>query len=484
MRTPAATHHQTPTNKEIPMTSKPGLLARLFGRSKRPVVASLATAALNQPLLVHAAMGEALIGAYLEGAVTSDDTVLTCDRMVIGAASTVTLLPPDEDPPAERAGTTIAVINVTGGLVNRPMPGPSGGGPVSYAALRDVFDEVISDDGIDAVVLRLDSPGGMAAGCFDLVDRVFAARGTKPIHAMVDDCAYSAAYALASACDDIWVSRTGGVGSIGVVGFHHDWSGNNAQVGLKVTPIYGGERKIDLNQNFPISEEARAAAQAEIDMLYGMFVETVARNRGMDEAAVRATEAATFRGAGAVSAGFATKLGTWDDLVAHLGLAAAAPPEQPVDSDSDEEGSSAAAPDAAAVEAANVAAGVAAMAPLLAVAALSEAVAGSELPAELKVALILRGPRADEDPAAALAYAVAVRDACAAATRGGESLAADYIASDTDLTAVRRQLLALKAEEGRAAQIVTTLPATDAAKREAEVKASLNPTTIYQKRGN
>ncbi|WP_170069173.1 S49 family peptidase [Xanthomonas theicola] len=475
------------------MTSKPGLLARLFGRSKRPVVASLATAALNQPLLVHAAMGEALIGAYLEGAVTSDDTVLTCDRMVIDAASTVTLLPPEEAPPAERAGTTIAVINVTGGLVNRPMPGPSGGGPVSYAALRDVFDEVISDDGIDAVVLRLDSPGGMAAGCFDLVDRIHAARGSKPIHALVDDCAYSAAYALASACHEIWVSRTGGVGSIGVVGFHYDWSGNNAQVGLKVTPIYGGERKIDLNQNFPISEEARAAAQAEIDMLYGLFVETVARNRGMDEAAVRATEAATFRGAGAVSAGFATRLGTWDDLVAQLGLASAAPPEQPGDPDAGEESSAAAAPgaaadavvtEAAAVDRANLGADVAAVAPRLAVAALSEAVAGSELPAELKVALIRRGPRADEDPAAAMAYAVAVRDACAAATRGGESLAADYITSNTDLAAVRSQLLALKAEEGRAAQIVTTLPASDAAKREADVKASLNPATIYQKRGN
>lgn len=471
------------------MTSKPGLLARLFGRSKRPVVASLATAALNQPLLVHAAMGEALIGAYLEGAVTSEDTVLSCDRMVIGAASTVTLLAAGEEPPAELAGKTIAVINVTGGLVNRPMPGPSGGGPVSYAALRDVLDEVISDDSIDAVVLRLDSPGGMAAGCFDLVDRVFAARGTKPIHALVDDCAYSAAYALASACDDIWVSRTGGVGSIGVVGFHYDWSGNNTQMGLKVTPIYGGERKIDLNPNFPMSEEARAAAQAEIDMLYGLFVTTVARNRGMDEAAVRATEAGTFRGAGAVSAGFATKLGTWDDLVAHLGSADVPAPDQAGDPDADEEASataSAAAADTAATAAdqASAADAAAAMAARLAVATLSEAVAGSELPADLKVALIRRGPRVGEDPAAAMAYAVSMRDACAAAMRGGESLAADYIAKNTDLAAARSQLLALKAEEGRAAQIVTTLPASDAAKRETAIKASLNPTAIYHKRGN
>lgn len=462
--------------------NKPGLLARLFGRSRHPVVASLATSVLNQPLLVHPTLGEALVGAYLEGAVTSADTLLTVTHLQVDAAGAVTVQAEPDEPPAEKVGRTIAVVNISGGLVSRPTPGASGPGPVSYAALRDTFDELVADDAVDAIVLRIDSPGGMASGLFDLVDRIYEARGTKPVHALVDDYAYSAAYALASACDEIWVSRTGGVGSVGVVAFHYDWSGNNEQVGVKVTPIYAGARKVDLNPNFPLSEAALAEAQREIDMLYGLFVSTVARNRGLSEDAVRATEAGTFRAQAAIDAGLATQLGTWDNLIAALGAPPVPPPQQTGDEDEGDADEAAvpAVPPAMSISMEISPESVA----LLKKAALSAEVAASTLPADLAMAVIKRGPMEGETPTQAVAYAASVRDACAAAVRGGESLAADYVLKNTDLTAVRAQLLALKAEEGRAAQLVTTLPASDAEKRAAANKAALNPATIYQKRGN
>jgi signal peptide peptidase SppA len=470
--------------KEMMMTNKPGLLSRLFGRSKHPVVASLATAALNQPLLVHPAMGEALIGAYLEGAVTSADTELRTDVI---------------------AAENIAVLNITGGLVNRPMPGPSGGGPVSYAAVREKLDELLEDDSVGAIVLRIESPGGMASGCFDLVDRIYQARGRKPLHALIDDYAYSAAYAIASACDVIWVSRTGGAGSVGVVAYHHDWSKGNEQIGVKVTPIYAGARKVDFNPNFALTDEAKAEAQADVELLHDLFVKTVARNLGLGEEAVRATEAATYRGQLAVDAGFASRLGTWDELVAELGHRDVPAPVEHATAADD----AAAEPEATAqvmvtADGFKVVAGNGqtlleqlahepsptpdashADAPPAATAeTLATAVAASALPAGIGLALIQRGPQQGEDVAAALEYATAVRDACAAAMTGGESLAGNYIKSNTDLAAVRAQLIALKAEEGRTTQIVTTLPAPDAEKRAAAVKASLNPTTIYKMRGN
>lgn len=466
------------------MSNKPSLLARIFGRSKHPVVASVATAALNQPLLVHPTMGEALIGAYLEGAVTSADTELQ-----------TTVLPAEK----------VAVINVSGGLVNRPMPGPSGGGPVSYAALRDAFDAAIEAPDVAAVVLRIDSPGGMAAGCFDLVDRVYAARSAKPIHALVDDMAYSAAFALASACDEVWVSRTGGVGSIGVVAYHYDWSAYDAKLGLKVVPIYAGEGKIDFSPHFPLDEKARERAQADIEMLYDMFVATVARNMGLSEESVRSLGAITLRGQAAVDAGLATRLGTWDDLLASLGAESTSAPAQAGDDGDDgtREDATAVVTEADAVEAvgtaqaegaapvagaapADVGAGAmpAAENPQGQVAALAVAVQACALPAEVGMALLARGPQCGESPQQAIEYARDVRDACAAAFRGAETLAPTFIKSNTELAVVRAQLLALKAEEGPAAQIVATLPASDAAKREAELTASLNPQTIYQKRGN
>ncbi len=453
------------------MTSKPGLLARMLGRGSRaPVVASLAAAVLNQPLLVQPAIGEALVGGYLEGKVTSDDSVLKADRLDISGAGVQRTDAPQN---------LIGVINLSGGMVNRPMPGASGPGPVSYAAVRDTFDQLLNDHAVTSIILRLDTPGGMASGCFDLVDHIFESRGRKPIYALVDDHAYSAGFALASACDEIWISRTGGVGSVGVVCYHHDWSGNNAQIGLKVTPLFAGARKVDFNPNFPLSEEAHAQALADLEDMRTMFVDTVARNLGMDAAAVSATEAACYRGQAAVAVGFATRLGTWHDLMAHLGAAESPPPSAPGNPDPDDE------PEASAT----LPVPEAAPAPLAAVvenptATLAAAVAASELPPALAVALLRRPLQEGEPAASAIEYATAVQDACAAALRGDDTLAASFIEKNTDLDTVRAQLLSMKAEEGRSTQVVTAQPASMADQRAADNKAKLNPNHIYKQRGN
>ncbi|HEL7748768.1 TPA: S49 family peptidase [Stenotrophomonas maltophilia] len=434
------------------------------------MVASLAAAVLNQPLLVQPAIGEALVGGYLEGKVTSDDSVLKADRFEVSGPG---------GQPVGVAQSLIGVINLSGAMVNRPMPGASGPGPVSYAAVRDTFDELLNDDAVTSIILRLDTPGGMASGCFDLVDHIFEARGRKPVYALVDDKAYSAGFALASACDEIWVSRTSGVGSVGVVCYHQDWSGNNAQIGLKVTPLFAGARKVDFDPNFPLSEEAHAEAMADLEDMRTMFVDTVARNLGMEAEAVRATEAACYRGQAAVAAGFATRLGTWHDLVAHLGAAEAAPPPAPGNPDPDDEPEAAAAPPVPEAAPASPAAVVENPA-----AALAAAIASSELPPALGVAL-LRRPLEEAEPAAsAIEYATAVQDACAAALRGDDTLAASFIEKNTDLDTVRAQLLSMKAEEGRSTQVVTAHPASMADQRAADNKAKLNPNHIYKQRGN
>ncbi|KRG54104.1 S49 family peptidase [Stenotrophomonas nitritireducens] len=471
------------------MTSKPGLLARLLNRgNKAPVVATLAAAVLNQPLLVQPAIGEALVGGYLEGKITSADSELRADRFeVTGSAG-------------ETVGVTqsvIGVINLSGAMVNRPMPGASGPGPVSYAAIRTAFDELLEDDAVTAIILRLDTPGGMASGCFDLVDHIYQARGRKPLYALVDDYAASAGFALASPCDEIWVSRTGTVGSVGVVAYHYDWSGNNAQIGLKVTPLYAGARKVDFNPNFPLSEEAHAQALADLEDMRTLFVDTVARNLGMEADAVRATEAATYRGQAAVDIGFATRLGTWHDLIAHLGAGGTpAPAAAGDDADDGDPEANASAKSAFSLlgdefkviaEKSGTQPAAAASASAAAPAeqpSLAATVAASDLPATICMALLRRGEKLGEESAAALEYANGVLDACAATVAGGEALAASFIEKNTDLDTVRTQLLSMKAEEGRNSQVITAHPASTAETRAAEVKAKLDPTNIYKNRGN
>lgn len=467
------------------MTSKPGLLARLLNRgNKAPVVATLAAAVLNQPLLVQPAIGEALVGGYLEGKITSANSELSADRFEVTGSTGETVGVPQ---------SVIGVINLSGAMVNRPMPGASGPGPVSYAAIRTAFDDLLEDDAVTAIVLRLDTPGGMASGCFDLVDHIYQVRGRKPFYALVDDYAASAGFALASACDEIWLSRTGGVGSVGVVAYHYDWSGNNAQIGLKVTPLYAGARKVDFNPNFPLSEEAHAGALADLEDMRTLFVDTVARNLGMEPDAVRATEAATYRGQAAVDIGFATRLGTWHDLIAHLGAGGTpAPAAAGDDADEGATEANASAKSAFSVlgkefkvlsEKTGAQPATAASAPAEQP-SLAATVAASDLPATISMALLRRGEQPGEASAAALEYANDVLDACAATVAGGEALAASFIENNTDLDTVRTQLLSMKAEEGRSSQVITAHPATTAEKRAAEVKAKLDPTNIYKNRGN
>jgi capsid assembly protease len=206
------------------------------------------------------------------------------------------------------SGDGIGLIPVHGTLVHRSSGFDGYSGLTSYEAIRSQFREAVMDSSIEAILLDIDSPGGEVAGVFDLVDEIYAARGAKPIYAVANESAFSAAYAIASAADRVFLPRTGGVGSIGVLYVHADRSGFNEKTGFKYTPIFAGARKNDFSPNDPLSEEARSLAQSQIDDIYGVFVRTVARNRGISEARVRATDAAMFQGDGAVSQGLADEV--------------------------------------------------------------------------------------------------------------------------------------------------------------------------------
>lgn len=272
------------------------MLRRLAGGRGGGLAPLLYARAIHRPLLVHPALGQALLSAYLrtEAETTESESPLL---QVVGG---------------------IAVIDVSGPLVSRELVVPCGMSPVSYEGLSHALEEALDDPGVTAIVLRLDSPGGEANGCFEFCDQLYAARGQKPLIAVVDHMAYSAGYAIASCCDEIWISRTGGVGSVGVVVYHEDRSRANELAGVTVEYLYAGERKVDGNPNSPLSDAARASCQAEIDRLYGMFVAQVARNLGLSEQTVRATEAALFHGDRAVAAGFAHRVGTLADALASL----------------------------------------------------------------------------------------------------------------------------------------------------------------------
>ena len=212
----------------------------------------------------------------------------------------------------------VAVIPIHGTLVRRTSGIEAESGLASYTGIAEQLDAAMASPEIAAILLDIDSPGGESGGVFDLADRIRAASEVKPVWAVANDMAFSAAYALASAAARVFVARTGGVGSIGVIAMHVDQSVKDAQDGVRYTAVFAGERKNDLNPHEPISNEAHAVLKAEVDRIYDLFVETVARHRGLDADAVRATEAGLFFGPDAVASGLADAVGSLDDALTQL----------------------------------------------------------------------------------------------------------------------------------------------------------------------
>lgn len=203
----------------------------------------------------------------------------------------------------------IAVIPISGTLVQKRSSLRPYSGMTGYNGIRQAFLTALADPKVEAIAFDICSGGGEVAGCFDLVDTIYAARGEKPIAGILTESAYSAAYAIASAVDPgrLFVPRTGGTGSIAVICMHADISEGLGKAGIKVTFITSEEadRKTDGRPEIPLSDGAYAAIKAEIDAMGTIFRETVARNRGISANKVLGFKAGTFMGAAGVTAGLA-----------------------------------------------------------------------------------------------------------------------------------------------------------------------------------
>jgi len=191
-------------------------------------------------------------------------------------------------------------------------------GNTSYEQIRTGFQEALADPAIKAIVFDINSPGGEVDGLFDLVDEIHSARGTKPIYAVFNESGFSAAFAIASAADKRYISRTGSAGSVGVVVMHLDQSGWDEKMGLVYTPIYAGARKVDFSPHAALSPEAIAVAQESINAVYDLFVGTVSRNLGLSPADVKATEAGIYQGKKAVDIGFADSVLSWNQFMTKI----------------------------------------------------------------------------------------------------------------------------------------------------------------------
>lgn len=171
-----------------------------------------------------------------------------------------------------------------------------------------------------AVILRFDSPGGEAAGCFEAARemRAICDAAGKPVHAYIEGDCCSAAYAFAAACTSITIGETALCGSVGVVMCREDFSAQNTARGIRVAFITSGARKADGHPDQPITDAELASLQGVIDAMGQVFFAHVSATRGIAVDAIAQLEAKIFDGQAAVAAGLADEVGSLASVLARI----------------------------------------------------------------------------------------------------------------------------------------------------------------------
>lgn len=213
----------------------------------------------------------------------------------------------------ERDG--VAIIPVTGPLFRYANIFTAISGASSYELIARDFMSALENPQITSIILDIDSPGGEVNGVSELASMIFEARGTKPVIAYASGDAASGAYWIASAADEIVVSETSALGSIGVVGIYRGKSAKESAETVEIVSSQSPHKRLD-----PMSDDGRAKLQTRIDAMADVFVSTIARNRSVtpDHVLEHYGGGDVMIGANAVNAGLADRIGSLERLITEL----------------------------------------------------------------------------------------------------------------------------------------------------------------------
>jgi len=273
----------------------------------------------HQPLLMS--RDAAMQLQYLPHAKTNrDPDDFLCQLMAESGVDSVKLLSFDERKPYPVLDGGIAIVSVKGTLYAGEHYW--GNYYTGYESIEMRYARALADPDVKGIVLDINSSGGEAAGCLECGDVLFAGRSTKPVWAHVKHKAYSAGYWTASSADKIYGTPSSGLGSIGVLVAHFDYSKMFEQMGVGVTLISAGKHKTDGNPYEPLPDAVKEKIEQNVERTNDVFVAAIARNRGLDEQVIRDLEADTFQIDQAIELGLADGKKTaqefYADFLQHL----------------------------------------------------------------------------------------------------------------------------------------------------------------------
>lgn len=214
----------------------------------------------------------------------------------------------------------VAVLSLSGPIEQRASLWVDWFGGTSTEQFGMAFDAAMDDPDVKSVLIDVSSPGGSYSGTPELATKIYKRRGEKPIIAVADSLAASAAYWIPSAADQLYVTPSGYAGSVGVFAVHEDWSAALANEGVKVSLMRVPEFKAEGNPYEPATEEFVASEMNDLNRIYGEFTDAVAKHRGTTQGVVKETygKGRVLSARDAVSVGMADGVATFEQVLSRM----------------------------------------------------------------------------------------------------------------------------------------------------------------------
>jgi HK97 family phage major capsid protein len=222
---------------------------------------------------------------------------------------------------ATSKGKLIAILPIYGMILPRQADFDMSEAGSSIEAMRKQFRAALNSPDVKAILLDVDSPGGSVYHVDEFAKEIFDGRSQKKIVAQINPLAASAAYYLASQAEEIAITPSGEVGSIGVRAMHQDLSKALEAKGVKITTLTFGKYKAENNPYEPMTDEGKAQMQSRLNDYGAMFEKAVARGRGLSVADVGKNfgEGRVFGAADGKKRGMVDRVATLDDTLRRLG---------------------------------------------------------------------------------------------------------------------------------------------------------------------
>jgi signal peptide peptidase SppA len=227
-----------------------------------------------------------------------------------------------------QAPTPVPILPVYGVITQRATWMSMIFGGASIDRLRQDLLALLGNPDVKAVVLDFNSPGGTVSGMTEFAAELRALRGgEKPIVGVVNPMCASAALWIAAQCDEIVITPSGSVGSIGVYAVHEEYSRLLDAAGVTVTVVASSPEKVEISEYLPLTADAEATIKAEVDRHAIAFRADMAKGRrvGMDVVANTYGQGRMLAPQDALKAGLIDRVDTLVNTVDRLARTRAVP---------------------------------------------------------------------------------------------------------------------------------------------------------------